>query len=139
MKLSKLQKRKALGVNMTPMIDIVFLLLIFFMTCTQVSEANRQQLQLPKQRGTEDQANAEVIINVDEQGNLAVGAEPATVPDVVAICLEEARRLHGGDASALKITFRIDRRADCSRVNELVEALTKIKVHTVRMAVQTGD
>jgi biopolymer transport protein ExbD len=139
MKLSKLQNRKALGVNMTPMIDIVFLLLIFFMACSQVTEANRQPMELPKQRGTEDQAKAEVIINVDQAGNLAVGAGPATVPDVIAICLEESRRSHGGDASQLKITFRIDRRADCRMVNELVDALTKIKVHTVRMAVQSEE
>lgn len=139
MKLSTFQKRKALDINMTPMIDVVFQLLIFFMTCSQVTEANRQRLELPKQRGTEDQAKAEVIINVDKAGNLAVGSEPATVPEVVAICMEEARRKYGGDASQLKITFRIDRRADCRMVNELVEALTKIKVHTVRMAVQTGE
>jgi len=139
MKLSTFQKRKALDINMTPMIDVVFQLLIFFMTCSQVSEANRESLELPRQRGSEDQANAEVIINVDKSGNLAVGSDRATVPEVVAICLEEARRSHGGDASQLKITFRIDRRANCQTVNELVEALTKIKVHTVRMAVQTGE
>ena len=139
MKLSTFQKRKALEINMTPMIDVVFQLLIFFMTCSQVSEANREMLELPRQRGTEDQATAEVIINVNKNGELAVGSEPATVPEVVAICLDEANRSHGGDASALKITFRIDRRADCRTVNELVDALTKIKVHTVRMAVQTGE
>jgi biopolymer transport protein ExbD len=139
MKLSTFQKRKALEINMTPMIDVVFQLLIFFMTCSQVSEANREMLELSRQRGTEDQATAEVIINVNKDGELAVGSQPSTVPEVVAICLDEARRTHGGDASLLKITFRIDRRADCRTVNELVEALTKIKVQSVRMAVQTGE
>ena len=139
MKLSTFQKRKALEINMTPMIDVVFQLLIFFMTCSQVSEANREMLELSRQQGTEDQAAAEIIININKDGELAVGSQPSTVTEVIAICLEEARRTHGGDASRLKITFRIDRRANCRTANELVDGLTKIGVSTVRMAVQTGE
>jgi biopolymer transport protein ExbD len=139
MKLSTFQKRKALEINMTPMIDVVFQLLIFFMTCSQVSVANRESVELPRQRGTEDQANADVIININKNGDLAVGSEPSTVPEVVAICLDESQRTYGGDMSRLKITVRVDRRADCRRMNELVDALTKIKVDTVRVAVQTGE
>ena len=40
---------------MTPMIDVTFLLLIFFMTVSQVSKLNREQLELPRQQGTEEQ------------------------------------------------------------------------------------
>lgn len=139
MKLSTFQKRKALDINMTPMIDVVFQLLIFFMTCSQVSKANRESLELARQRGTEDQATADVIININKDGDLAVGSEPSTVPEVIAICLDESQRSYGGDISRLKITFRIDRRASCRTTNELVDALQKIKIDTVRMAVQTGE
>jgi biopolymer transport protein ExbD len=96
-------------------------------------------LELSRQQGTEDQAAAEVIININKDGELAVGSQPSTVTEVIAICLDEARRSHGGDAGQLKITFRIDRRANCRTTNELVEGLTKIGVSTVRMAVQTGE
>src|SRR5690242_9987000 len=80
MKLSTFQKRKALDINMTPMIDVVFQLLIFFMTCSQVSEANREALELPKLKGTEDQANSELIVNIDQDGGLKLGADASTVP-----------------------------------------------------------
>jgi biopolymer transport protein ExbD len=139
MKLSTFQKRKALDINMTPMIDVVFQLLIFFMTCSQVSEANREALQLSKQRGTEDQANAEIIININKDGELAVGSEPSSLVEVVSICLDESRRSYGGDASQLKITLRVDRRANCRAANDLIEKLVEMKVRKVRWAVQTGD
>jgi biopolymer transport protein ExbD len=139
MKLSTFQKRKALEINMTPMIDVVFQLLIFFMTCSQVSEANREMLQLPRLKGTEDQANSEIIVNINQAEELAVGSDRSTVPEVVAICLDEARRSHAGDPSQLQIAVRVDRRATCRTVNELMEALAKAGVAKVRLGVQTGE
>ena len=37
MRLSKPRKQGQLGISMTPMIDIVFLLIIFFMTVSQIT------------------------------------------------------------------------------------------------------
>jgi biopolymer transport protein ExbD len=139
MKLSSFQKRKALDINMTPMIDVVFQLLIFFMTCSQVSEANREVLQLPKLQGAEDQANSEIIVNINQAGDVKVGADASTVPEVVAICLDEAARMHGNDPEQLKIAVRVDRRATCQTVNQLMEALAKAGITRVRLAVQSGE
>ena len=41
--------------DITPMIDITFLLLIFFITVTQVSDAAKEPIDLPKQKGEEDE------------------------------------------------------------------------------------
>lgn len=139
MQLSSFQKRKALEINMTPMIDVVFQLLIFFMTCSQVSEANRESLQLPRLKGTEDQANSEIIVNIDRDGELSLGSERSSVTEVVAVCLDEARQNHGGDPSRLQIAVRVDRRATCRTANELMEALAKAGITKVRLGVQTGE
>ena len=139
MKLSSFQRRKALDINMTPMIDVVFQLLIFFMTCSQVSEANREVLELPRLRGTEDQAKAEIIMNINQTGDLAVGSDRSTVPEAVAICLDEARQFHENDPSQLAISVRVDRRATCRTSNELMEALAKAGVTRVRLGVQAGE
>jgi biopolymer transport protein ExbD len=138
MRLAKHQKRRALDINMTPMIDVVFQLLIFFMTCSQVSEANREALELPRLKGTEDQARSEIIANIDDQGHLSVTAERCTVPEFVALCAEEATREHEGNPGQLMISVRADRRGNCKTVNELVTALTKLGVTKVRLAVQSG-
>jgi biopolymer transport protein ExbD len=138
MRLNTFQKRKALEINMTPMIDVVFQLLIFFMTCTQVSEASREQLELPKLQGSEDQATSEIVVNVDQAGDLRIGSEAGSATELVAVCLDEARRNHGGDATRLRITVRIDRRATCRTPNEVVAALSKAGITKVRLAVQSG-
>lgn len=136
MRLSHFQKRKALDVNMTPMIDIVFQLLIFFITCSQVTDAKRQELELAKLPGSEDQAKSELIANVDAKGNLTESGRPSSVPEFAALCLEEARISHGNDPSRLAIVIRVDHRANCRRVNELMSALGKLGNTKVRLAVQ---
>ncbi len=138
MRFASAKKRNALSVNMTPMIDVVFQLLIFFMTCSQVSDVSREVLELPKLFGSEDQANSEIIVNVNEAGELIVLAQPYTVPEFVALCLEEANHAHGGAAENLAITIRVDRRATCRTPNELGEALVKLGVTQVRFGVQSG-
>ena len=55
MRLCKRRRPTKVAMNMTPMIDVTFLLLIFFMTVSQVSKLNREQLELPRQQGTEEQ------------------------------------------------------------------------------------
>ena len=46
------QKTTPVDVNMTPMIDVVFLLLIFFMVSTTFSRETRLTLELPKATGS---------------------------------------------------------------------------------------
>ena len=62
MRLSKRRRDTLAIMDMTPMIDIVFLLLIFFMTVSQVSEINKIQLSLPKLEGSDDQRPAAELI-----------------------------------------------------------------------------
>ena len=64
---------------MTPMIDIVFLLIIFFMTVSQVSEVNRERLELPQQQGSQDQKPAVLTININELGEILVGGSRLSV------------------------------------------------------------
>ena len=72
MKLSKHRRETLAKINMTPMIDITFLLLIFFMTVTQVSKINKEQLELSQQKGTEEQQEGVVTVNVTKEGQVIV-------------------------------------------------------------------
>ena len=69
---SRMFESEEAGMNMTPMIDIVFQLIIFFMVVTELSNLNMAQVTLPradwlkveKERAREDR---EVVINVSLQ------------------------------------------------------------------------
>ncbi|GAA5523527.1 biopolymer transport protein ExbD [Microbulbifer aestuariivivens] len=67
------QQREQDGVNLTPLIDVVFLLLIFFMVSTTFTKESHLKLNLPEAAGPQAQAEpsmVEVLINAD--GSYAV-------------------------------------------------------------------
>ena len=135
MQLTKHRRAATSRMNMTPMIDVVFLLLIFFMTVTQVSEVNRERLELPQQKGVEDQKPAELIINVMEDGRIIVSGSTISMPRLVAI-LNDLLRDAGGDPMQVSVVLRADARGTSATVNEIVETLNKMQMRRVRIAVQ---
>ncbi len=67
------------SIEMTPMIDMVFLLLIFFLVATTFQQAEREvQIALPfAQSSGPISANLrEIVINVDVEGTIIVSGRP---------------------------------------------------------------
>jgi len=132
MKLSKKANRGGtLQLNMTPMIDCVFLLLIFFMSCTQVSVINKSPLDPPEQKGSEDQSEATITINVDKDGDILITQGVYSLPET-AVLVKETIDEKGGNTELVNVVLRVDRQAKSGVVNELVRALEKLKVNSVR-------
>jgi biopolymer transport protein ExbD len=132
MKLSKKANRGGnLQLNMTPMIDCVFLLLIFFMSCTQVSVINKSPLDPPEQQGTEDQSEATITINVDKDGDILITQGAYSLPEA-AVLVKETIDEKGGNVDLVNVVLRVDRQARSGTVNELIRALDKLKVTNVK-------
>ena len=91
------------------MIDIVFLLIIFFMTVSQVSEVNRERLELAQQQGSQDQNPAMLTINFTAEGEIVVGGAVYDLSELIALVAEELTRL-GDDPTRLTVVLRADRR-----------------------------
>ncbi|WP_439101666.1 ExbD/TolR family protein [Congregibacter sp.] len=67
------QSREELNVNLTPLIDVVFLLLIFFMVSTTFTRETQLSVDLPEATGlVRDEVEQQVEILIDEQGNYRV-------------------------------------------------------------------
>jgi biopolymer transport protein ExbD len=136
MKLSKKTKRGGnLQLNMTPMIDCVFLLLIFFMSCTQVSVINKSPLDPPEQKGTEDQSEATITINVDKAGDIIITQGVYTLPQAAALVSETIAEKQG-NPDLVNVVLRVDGQAKSGVVNGLVKAMEKLKVVSVRFTVR---
>ncbi len=72
------QRREDVSVNLTPLIDVVFLLLIFFMVSTTFTKESHLEVNLPE--ATEEpvtQAEVDMIeVVINEQGNYSVNGVP---------------------------------------------------------------
>ena len=136
MRLAKPKAAGALMMNMTPMIDVVFLLLIFFMTVSQVSQINRLRLELPQQQGTMDQSQTSLTINVGEDGALFVGADATSLAGLVERVVEQLANVEQ-DPQRLSVVIRADKRAASRAVNQAVGALSRLGVQRVKVAVES--
>src|SRR5262245_5701974 len=134
MRLSKHHRTK-LEINMTPMIDVTFLLLIFFMTVNQVSKSQRERLALPQLAGTQDQSQQALVVNVDRSGQIVVAANPVNLAELVGIVSTELAKVEN-DASRLTVLLRADRNGNCRTVNEVVTTLVRLNVNRIRLAVE---
>jgi biopolymer transport protein ExbD len=135
MRLSKHRRTTIAEMDMTPMIDIVLLLIIFFMTVTQVSELNRERLKLPRLIGSEDQKQTTMTINVDAAGQVLVSGNSMSVAQLLTLVSAELTKL-GDDPQRMTVVLRADQRGDCRTVNQIVSALGRMQISRLRIAVQ---
>ncbi len=120
---------------MTPMIDVTFLLLIFFMTVNQVSKANREKMPLPPLAGSQDQSDAELIINIDRENNIIVSPRFINLNELAGM-LSERIQDAGDQPERLPVLIRVHRDADCRMVNRVMAMLERYKINRVTLGVE---
>ena len=139
MRLSKRRRTGTAAVNMTPMIDIVFLLIIFFMTVTQVTKINSEPLDLPKQKGSADQEPSVVTVNVTEKGDVLVSGNKISVVRLVTMLKKQLTDELGDDPDRLTLVVRADQHGTTTKINELVSAMAQLQLKRIRIAVEVPE
>jgi biopolymer transport protein ExbD len=67
------QRAEEVGINLTPLIDVVFLLLIFFMVSTTFTRETQLSIDLPEAEGSvKETSEQQIEILVDEAGSYRV-------------------------------------------------------------------
>ena len=128
-------RERQLPVDMTPMIDIVFQLLIFFLVTAQLSQHSRADLELPQEAGEtiEETMEAGLIVNVLASGDIEIAGELVTIDDFDRTA--RALVVEAGDSiSTLRPMVRADRRAPTAALNRVLSTLQKAGVPSVRIA-----
>ena len=77
--------RLGAGLELTPMIDVVFLLMIFFLVASKLDEADRSiDVILPQASAAKPLTSRprEFVINIDRNGNYFAGARPVRLEDI---------------------------------------------------------
>ena len=87
-------RRPEVSINLTPLIDVVFLLLIFFMVSTSFSELTQLVVDLPEAEGSSATTDEALMLTVDVAGNMTLNGE--SVPnDAPGLSLALRQQLSG--------------------------------------------
>ncbi len=136
----KFRRRRSpdVGVDITPLIDVVFLLLIFFMVTTTFVREGGVTLELPE-ADTEVMARPaeplQIIVGVD--GNYLVNGEP--LADQTVVTLMAAMRAAAREDGETPILISADARAPHAAVVRVMDAAGRLGFERVRIATQPAE
>ncbi len=115
------QRYRETDVNITPLIDVVFLLLIFFMVSTTFEQESELKLVLPEASEQQLQAREDLIlVHIDTNEQVYIGAEPLAGAGVAAI--SAALREQAGAAGAMPVVIRADAAVSHQAVIKVMDA-----------------
>jgi len=135
------RRREPPDINLTPLIDVVFLLLIFFMVSTTFNDDARLRLTLPEADGEPAQAGELDLLElvVDVSGRFSVDGGEVLGTDVGTLrrALKEATA--GPEAADRPVLIRADAKTPHQAVMTALDALGQLGIKRVAFAASRTD
>jgi biopolymer transport protein ExbD len=135
MKIPRYSTARKVGINMTPMIDVVFLLIIFFLVSSHLAKQETQlKLSLPiAKSGIESPENEtpRVTLNILESGQILMAGREILI-DQLPSRLQALRATEGDD---LEVRIRASRDTIYAFVEPVMMACTQSGIWNVTFAV----
>lgn len=131
--------RRELQFNITPLIDIVFLLIIFFLVASHfVRSDNSEAVDLPRvPSATTDESPAQrLTITILADGSYSVGG----IRTAVEVVLKRIAGLADHDSpegSPAEVRIRADRQGQFGRIRPLIEQCARHQIRSIQLAVST--
>jgi biopolymer transport protein ExbD len=125
-------KEEDSGFLMTPMLDVMFLLLIFFISTSIYYELEREiGITVPQaaEATTIDRSAHEIIINIMSDGQIIVNRQPYDIEKLENL-LKRISEVSSGQA----VIIRGDRTTDLGRAIEVLDVCARTKIWNVSFA-----
>ena len=145
--------RKGVDMDMTPMIDIVFLLIVFFMVVTELTTQQAEVILPVASEATveEPQPGSRILfINVsfDSEGKeiIQLMNGPAMTTEQLTVALRQEAEAYGlyeanpvnpdpnARLSRIEVTIRCDQGAESGNIHKIFGACQKARIYKVRCA-----
>lgn len=125
--MARRQRRESLSMDLTPLIDMVFLLLVFFLvTSTFKKDELALLLRLPKaEQGTGNEKKVESLTLELSKDQIAVNGKKSTITELPAL-LE-------GTAKDTLVNLRVDGEVNYTRLVKVLDLLQKNKLENVSL------
>jgi len=120
-------------VNLTPLIDVVFILLIFFMVSTTFQHESEIKIDLPEASADKVDKQEKVLeILIDADGHFYIGGEQVVNTELVT--LKGAIRKVLGDRKTMPVVIRADRMSPYEAVIRAMDATSQLGLEQMSLA-----
>jgi len=118
--------------NLTPLIDCVFLLLIFFMVTTVFKNPAQLTLELPIAQNPSKLDKRQIVAELDEEGAVAINSEEVSFDTVDAYLMQVKR-----DLGINSLLIKADKNAKHKDVIKLMMIARNVEIEGIALAVDT--
>ena len=126
-------KSSIVGGDLTPMIDMTFQLIAFFMVLINFSDAEQDdRIKLPASvlaKPPSAPLENPIFLQVTKDGDVVVGGEPVPIAGVRPFLVSEAEALEfaNKDRSSATVIIRSDANTPTGKVQELIQACQQVR------------
>ena len=129
-------RRPEIAINLTPLIDVVFLLLIFFMVSSSFSELKQLVVDLPEAEGSPVFGESMLVLSIDIDGNMTLEGQP--VPnDAAGLLRAMTEKLQGN--TAVPVTLSADALTRHQYVVTAMDVATRLGLERLTIAVDSNS
>jgi biopolymer transport protein ExbD len=115
--------------NLTPLIDCVFLLLIFFMVTTVFKQPYSLQVELPDATQAQVVEEKKLVATITADGRMEINRQPVTLADLEQVLLREKE-----DTRSLTLVVRTDKETQHRHLLDLFEAAKRVGIEKIPLA-----
>jgi biopolymer transport protein ExbD len=132
------QKKQEIAINLTPLIDVVFLLLIFFMVSTSFTRETQIKIELPKASVEPLQTKPETLeISIDKEGRYFVNGKGLVNESLET--LKAALKLSIDANQNIPVIISADANTPYQSVVTAMDATSQLGIVNLQMATQRTE
>lgn len=134
---AKKMKRIGIKIDMTPMVDVAFLLLIFFMSTSQFDPPQKVQIQIPESHSNLKVPESDVLvlsISKDNELLYQVGKNPQEQTDLASLeqlVMEQRRR-----NPRTRVAIRADKESEYGTMEDVMAIMQKTNTITFSLVTE---
>ena len=130
----KPDRKEEIDLNLTPLIDVVFLLLIFFMVSTTFEKTSKLKIDLPEASNkATQQVNKKIVIGIDVKGRYYINERQLVNTQLKTLKL--ALHKISGDNKDIPIILRADAKTPHQSVVTAMDAASQVGL--TRLSIST--
>jgi len=117
--------------NLTPMIDCVFLLLIFFMVTTVFKQPYTLQVELPEAKQAQIVEEKKLVASIAADGRMEINRHPVTLADLDQVLAREKQ-----GTRSVTLVVRTDKETKHKHLLDLFEAAKRAGIEKIPLATE---
>lgn len=120
------------NVDMTPLIDVVFILLIFFILSASFQQQNQIKVERPNSQVTDTISSVSVTVSVDQQGQIWLDNQAVEVAMLTSRVKQKVAQ-----ANNVSVVIDVDKSVDSGRLIQVIDKVRIAGVNNVAVATES--